>query len=174
MAGPGRLSTMASPRGGAELAGEMSAIRGAGADVVVCMLAPSEIRHLGLNEEAAVAQAAGLRFIALPTPDHGLPEVAAFRALVAEVVAEVRSGRHVVVHCWMGIGRSSMVVGAALMTLGMEPADAWAAISAARGYRVPDSEDQRRWVEANMEPLFGVATAGRRRRRVRSPGNRKW
>jgi protein-tyrosine phosphatase len=165
---------MASPKGGAELAGQMSAIRGAGADVLVCMLAPSEIRGLGLDEEAVVAQAAGLRFIALGTPDHGLPEVAAFRALVAEVVSEVRSGSHVVVHCWMGIGRSSMVVGAALMTLGMEPADAWTAISAARGYRVPDTEDQRRWVEANMEPVVGVPGAGPRRRRVRSPGNRKW
>lgn len=62
-AGPGRLSTMARPRGGDWLADEMAALREAGADVVVCMLTASELRELELTEEAAAAEAAGIRLV---------------------------------------------------------------------------------------------------------------
>jgi hypothetical protein len=58
--GPGRLSTMARPRGGDWLEDEMASLRQAGTDVLVCMLTVPEMRELDLTEEAAVAEAAGL------------------------------------------------------------------------------------------------------------------
>jgi protein-tyrosine phosphatase len=148
--GPGKLSTMARPRGGEWLADEMASLREAGADVLVCMLTPSELRELELTEESAVAEAAGLRFIGLPVPDRGTPDLQPFRALVTELVDELARDRHVVVHCRMGIGRSSTVAAAALMAQGMQARDAWAAVSNARGLEVPDTPEQRRWLEAAM------------------------
>jgi protein-tyrosine phosphatase len=148
--GPGTLSTMARPRGGDWLADEMDAIRAAGVSLVVSMLMPSEERDLGLTEEAVAAKAAGLEFIALPTPDYGLPHAAAFRALVSQLVDALERGSHVVVHCHMGIGRSSMLAAAVLMARGVGVQDAWSAISKARGLEVPDTPQQRRWVQAAM------------------------
>jgi protein-tyrosine phosphatase len=148
--GPGSLSTMARPRGGDWLEDEMASLREAGTDVLVSMLTTSELRELDLAEEASTAEAAGMRFIGLPTPDRGTPDLVPFRALVTELVAELGAGRHVVVHCRMGIGRSSVVAAAVLMARGMLARDAWAAVSDTRGLEVPDTLEQRRWVETAM------------------------
>lgn len=145
--GPGRLSTMARPRGGDWLEDEMASLRRAGTDVLVCMLTLSELRELDLAEEAAAAEAAGVRFIWVPTPDRGTPELQRFRSLVAELIAELAGGHHVVVHCRMGIGRSSLVAAGVLVAQGMPAVDAWAKISDARGLAVPDTPEQRRWLE---------------------------
>jgi protein-tyrosine phosphatase len=149
-AGPGKLSTMARPWGGDWLADEMASLREARADVLVCMLTASELRELELTEEAAVAEAAGLRFIGLPVPDRGTPDLQPFRALVTELVDELAGGRHVVVHCRMGIGRSSTVVAGVLMAQGVQARDAWKAVSDARGLEVPDTPEQRRWLDVAM------------------------
>jgi protein-tyrosine phosphatase len=107
----------------------------------------SELRELDLAEEAAAAEAAGVRFIWVPTPDRGTPELQRFRSLVAELIAELAGGHHVVVHCRMGIGRSSLVAAGVLVAQGMPAVDAWAKISDARGLAVPDTPEQRRWLE---------------------------
>jgi protein-tyrosine phosphatase len=148
--GPGKLSTMARPRGGDWLADEMATLRQAGTDVLVCMLTTSELRELELTDEAVVAEAAGMRFIGLPTPDRGTPGIQPFRDLVRELVDELARGRHVVVHCRMGIGRSSTVAAGVLIAQGAHARDAWAAVSDARGLEVPDTPEQRRWLEAAM------------------------
>ncbi len=152
MEGPGALSTMARPRGGDWLADEMSALREAGVDVLVSMLSRQEMEKLGLAGEASAARTAGITFLSLSTPDRGLPRTHAFKGLVDEVVAAMDAGNHVVVHCRMGIGRSSMVAAAALMARGTSGPDVWAAIASARGLEVPDTEQQRQWVELIMRP----------------------
>jgi protein-tyrosine phosphatase len=144
----GRLSTMARPRGGDWLEEEMVALREAGVDVLVCMLTAPEMRELELTEEPIAAQDAGVRFLALPTPDRGVPELPSFRELIETLSEALRDGRHVVVHCRMGIGRSSMVAAALLMGTGRTANDAWSAIRQARGLVVPDTPEQREWVEA--------------------------
>jgi protein-tyrosine phosphatase len=141
---------MARPRGGDWLEDEMASLREAGVDVLVCMLMTSELRELELADEGTVAEAAGIRFIGLPTPDRGTPDLPLFQALVTDLVNELARGRHVVVHCRMGIGRSSMVAAGVLIAQGRPARDAWAAVSDARGLEVPDTPDQRRWLEAVM------------------------
>lgn len=64
----------------------MRALRDAGTDVLVSMLTGSETRELELALEADAAPAAGLRFVALPTPDRGLPERILFRTLTLRVL----------------------------------------------------------------------------------------
>jgi protein-tyrosine phosphatase len=70
--------------------------------------------------------------------------------LVTELVDELAGGRHVVVHCRMGIGRSSTVVAGVLMAQGVQARDAWKAVSDARGLEVPDTPEQRRWLDVAM------------------------
>jgi len=51
--GPGRLSTMAKPRGGDWLEDELVALRRTGVDVLVCALPEPERRELGLAYSGA-------------------------------------------------------------------------------------------------------------------------
>jgi protein-tyrosine phosphatase len=94
--------------------------------------------------------AAGMEFLNLPTPDRGTPAVCDFRTLLNALEAALRAGKHVVVHCRMGIGRSSVVAAGLLMAEGVPHATAWATVARARGLEVPDTAEQKSWLEAVM------------------------
>lgn len=143
---PGVLSTMPRPRGGDWLDDEVAALQEAGVRVLVSLLTTTEMRELELSGEANAAARAGLRFYHHPIVDLGVPERAPVLALVDQLVERLRAGDHVVVHCRAGIGRSSLVAGAVLVRLGIEPGAAWATISTARGVAVPETEEQREWL----------------------------
>jgi protein-tyrosine phosphatase len=141
----GQLSTMARPRGDDWLDDEMVGLREAGVDVLVSLQSDVERRELGLLDEGPAAQRAGIVFHHFPVPDFGVPERAEFEPLLTALVADVSAGRHVAVHCRGGVGRSSVVAAAILVRLGVEPEQAWEAISTARGVPVPETDEQRAW-----------------------------
>jgi protein-tyrosine phosphatase len=129
---------------------EMTALKEAGADFVVSLLAESEVGVSELTGESGAAEAAGIRFVSLSTPDRGFPQLGPYRQLVDQLAEEVDRGGHVVVHCRMGIGRSSMVAAGVLMMRGSGAQVAWASIREARGLEVPDTPEQKAWVEAAL------------------------
>jgi protein-tyrosine phosphatase len=141
----GRLSTMARPRGDDWLDDEMIGLREAGVDVLVSLQSDVERREQGLLDEGPAAQRAGIVFHHFPVPDFGVPDRTEFEPLLATLVAEVSTGRHVAVHCRGGIGRSSVVAAAILVRLGVAPDQAWETISTARGIPVPETDEQRAW-----------------------------
>jgi len=143
----GRLATMAHPAGGRRLIADLTALRDAGVDVLVSLQTVDEQAEAGLSGEADAAARAGLEFRHLPIPDMGVPDQAAVAPAVAAIAADVSAGRHVVIHCWAGIGRSSTIAAAVLIELGATPPDACATISAARGMRVPETQTQRDWLD---------------------------
>lgn len=143
----GRLATMQRPSGGEQLAAELAAIRAAGVDTLVALIASDEAKELGLGAEADLARAAGLDFRPFPIPDFTTPPLdAVTAAFVADLADRLRSGATVAIHCRMGIGRSSLIAASVLGVLGVDPAEALARISAARGCPVPDTDAQRDWV----------------------------
>jgi protein-tyrosine phosphatase len=90
-----------------------------------------------------------MTFISFPIPDYSLPESRQdVLRLARSLVDELEQGRSIVIHCRAGIGRSSMIAACAMISMGIEAADALARIEAARGVRVPDTEAQRDWVMA--------------------------
>lgn len=143
----GTLSTMARPRGGDWLRDEMHALRATGVDVLVCALPESERDELELADEAEVARGAGLEFVAVPIVDRGLPRTDAVIPVLADLVTWLRSGAHIVTHCRIGIGRASLLAAGVLVLDGAAPDDAWRRIAAARGLDVPDTDEQRHWIE---------------------------
>lgn len=147
-AGPGWLATMHRPEGGDRLAGELAALRAAGAGVLVCALTEAEAVHLDLTAERPLAEAAGLEFVPAPISDLGLPDAEPYGRVVRLVADRLAAGSGVVCHCYAGIGRSSMLAAGALVLEGVEPDDAWARISTARGLQVPDLPAQREWLAA--------------------------
>jgi protein-tyrosine phosphatase len=59
---------------------------------------------------------------------------------------DLDQGKHVAVHCWAGVGRSSLIAAALLVRRGTAPEAAWARIAEARGLPVPETDEQRAWV----------------------------
>ncbi|MEZ4436430.1 MAG: tyrosine protein phosphatase [bacterium] len=145
---PGRLGTAARPRGGAWLDDELRGWRAAGVERVVSMLTEPEVAELELGDAAAAAARAGLRLVRVPVVDRGLPGSSRVVAAAAgEAAAVLRGGGGVVTHCRQGIGRASMMAAAVLIELGVEWSAALGAIEAARGRSIPDTREQRAWVE---------------------------
>ncbi|MFF7341861.1 tyrosine protein phosphatase [Streptomyces sp. NPDC008163] len=154
---PGRLSTMARPRGREQLAADMAALRGSGADILVCALPDSERAELGLADEPRLARAAGLQFVSLPIPDLTVPPMSVVLPVLRSLTESLRAGAHVVAHCRCGIGRSSLIAVALLILDGTTPEVAWASMERARGARVPDTVEQREWT---LELFRLVASGG--------------
>jgi protein-tyrosine phosphatase len=144
----GRLGIIPRPRGGDWLEDEVRAWRDAGLDVIVSLLTPEEANELRLQDEAARSRDQGLDFHSFPIPDRGVPESrAAMGELLDAIGRALRSGRNVAVHCRQGIGRSSLLVAAVLVSAGESPDEAFRRIAAVRRIPVPETEAQRLWVE---------------------------
>ncbi|MER5636818.1 tyrosine protein phosphatase [Kitasatospora sp. NPDC002227] len=150
--GPGRLSTMARPRGNDWLEDEMAALKYCGVDILVCALTGPELQELGLTDEPRAAEAAGLEFVAIPIPDRTVPEHRAVLPALHGLAGRLREGAHIVTHCRAGIGRSSLLAAGLLILNGTDPDTAWQRIERARGLAVPDTAEQREWTTGLLEP----------------------
>ena len=145
----GAVSITARPRPGDWLADEMRELRAAGIDTLISALTNTEARDLGLAEEPAAAEAAGLSFAALPIPDLGVPaDAASFLAALDPLAARLAAGGHVAVHCRAGIGRSGIIATQLLTRAGWEPQAAITHLSTLRGLPVPETDQQRAWLIA--------------------------
>ncbi len=145
---PGRLAIGPRPRGGEWLDDELSDFRRAGVEVVVSLLTASEVRELDLTEEVAACQAAGIKFLNFPILDRDVPASRlAFTAFARDIYERISAGQSVLCHCRAGIGRSSMMIVALLALGGVPVADAFVRVIRARGRDVPDTPEQRKWLE---------------------------
>ena len=155
----GKLGILPRPRGGDWLEDEAKAWHQAGIDVVVSLLEPEEEAQLLLEGEAAAAAAGKLKFKTFPIPDRGVP---ASRESVAElangIVQALEKGKNVAVHCRQGIGRSALIVGAVMVAAGNEPETALEIIERSRGLEVPETDEQRKWLQGFSSWLL-AATA---------------
>jgi protein-tyrosine phosphatase len=144
----GRLAIAPRPRGGDWLGDEASAWRRAGINVVVSLLEDEEAAELGLEDERQAAERQAISFISFPIPDRGIPASAeAAVSVIGAIVAQLDAGKNVAVHCRQGIGRSGLVASGVLMSSGIKADAAMQIVSSARGVAVPETIEQRRWIE---------------------------
>jgi protein-tyrosine phosphatase len=143
-----RLGIMPRPRGNDWLPDDLRILRQAGVDVIVSALTTSEAEELGLSAEAQECTQNGLIFISFPIEDRSLPtDQTGFDSLVDQLLQFSRKGKAIVVHCRAGIGRSSLIAACVLVKMGLSPESAFHAIEQSRGCPVPDTPEQRQWVE---------------------------
>ena len=146
--GAGLVGIMPRPRGGDWLDGEIQSLAKAGANVLVSLLTADEVAELELQDEERLCGECGLRFISLPITDRGVPvSTAEVGRTVDLILEELWAGKAVAVHCRMGIGRSALVAACLLKSQGISVDEAFAMISRARGFSVPDTNEQREWVK---------------------------
>jgi protein-tyrosine phosphatase len=147
------LAIVPRPRGGDWLDDEMHALREAGIDVVVSTLEEFEAMELGLEREQQGATNAGLRLVAFPIQDRGVPrDLKQFSELLSDLEQCIANGKRVGIHCRACIGRSSVVAASLLIRSGTLAEQAWSQIEVARGSPVPDTPEQLEWVDRHMRP----------------------
>lgn len=155
----GQLAILPRPRGGDWLRDEVQAWHDAGVDVVVSALEPEEVEELGLSDESDECHANGIEMVAFPIPDRGVPEsVRAALALVRQLESRLNEGKTVAVHCRQGVGRSALLAASILALTGLAPATAFERIAVARRCPVPDTNEQRDWVNRFAREFATAAT----------------
>lgn len=144
----GRLAIAVRPRGGDWLDDETRAWRDAGVDLVVSLLELDEIAQLGLVDERQAAENQGIGFISFPIPDRGVPASTGAAILaIGSIGAQLDAGRNVALHCRQSVGRSGLIATALLMKSGMNAEGAINVVSSARGLSVPETREQRNWLD---------------------------
>jgi protein-tyrosine phosphatase len=148
------LAIVPRPRGGDWLDDEMQALCLAGIDEIVSMIEPAEAEELGLDQEASSAKRAGMQFVSFPIRDRTTPpDLEQFNRFLSGLEQEVAEGKRIGIHCRGSIGRSSVVAASLLIRAGTRVDEAWRQIEAARGCHVPDTPEQREWVNQRIRQL---------------------
>jgi len=144
----GNLAVVSRPRGGDWLEDEARGWKRAGIGVIVSLLENSEAEALDLTKELKVAESNSIRFISFPIPDRGVPgsqkDALSFLAAIASLLEK---GQTVGIHCRQSVGRSGLIAAGLLVRSGMDVDKAVAAVSAARGLKVPETDGQLRWIK---------------------------
>jgi protein-tyrosine phosphatase len=145
----GQISIMARPRGGDWLLDEVKALREAGVDVLVSLLTPDEVMELDLKEEAECCGRQAVIYLSFPIPDRSTPPFSASTfTFLEQLKVHLSGGQQVALHCRQGLGRAALMAASVLVLTGFSPDQAFDLLSSARGYPVPETEEQRAWVVA--------------------------
>ena len=108
----------------------------------------SKAKEIGVQDEAGAASRAGVEFWRFPIADRDVPaDEGAAVAFARKAWARVSANGSVVIHCRMGIGRSSVMAALALVVGGVPVVRAWQQLSMAREMVVPDTFEQKAWVD---------------------------
>jgi len=153
----GRLAIGARPRGGDWLEDEVSAWRLAGIDAVLSLLTRDEEDNLDLKKEAALVRKHEISFLSFPIPDRQVPSSPTeLAAMLDKLIAALSSGQDVLIHCRQGIGRTGLVAACMLVSKGWGSSTAVKHLSAPREVPVPETPEQRNWIDHYAAVLAGT------------------
>ncbi|MCH9806260.1 MAG: hypothetical protein K0U74_00860 [Alphaproteobacteria bacterium] len=111
------------------------------------MLEPEEASVLGLSGQGDELVKQGIEFVNLPIEDFQVPEdPTSIVDAVDAALDRLHNGGTVVAHCFAGIGRSPLFLGAVLVRTGLDTDEAFRRIGEARGGTVPATGDQWQWL----------------------------
>lgn len=154
---PGKLALAARPRGGDWLADEMAAWQQAGIGTVLSLLTEEEEDALDLEREKTEVLAHDMTFRSFPIEDRQVPRSPSELAKALEnVETDLNDGRNVVVHCRQGVGRSGLVGACLLIATGLNARAAVDQLSKSRGVQVPETAEQRQWIDYYAGSLAGA------------------
>src|SRR5215471_4290524 len=93
-------------------------------------------------------------FVNFPIVDHNVPRnTESFLKFLSQLERHLSHGKRIGVHCRACIGRSGVVTASLLVRSGIPLHEAWAQISIARQYPVPDTVEQEVWVRKHIRPI---------------------
>ena len=161
---PGTLAISARPRGGDWLEDEVRNWRAAGFDTIVSLLTPDEVEEMDLQKEAQYCHQNHLELVSFPIVDRSVPDPrAATLQLIERLEADLARGKSINIHCRQGIGRSSLIAAALLIAKGVSAPDAIRKLSEARHSPVPETPQQREWIDIFASSLSPLGSAKARK-----------
>ncbi len=142
-----RLGILPCPRGGARLEDEVASLKRQGTDVLVSMLTEEETEELELQDEPDHCARNAIEFVSFPVPDREVPaHYDPFVSFVKLLLNRLAEGKRIAIHCFAGIGRSGLAASCLLVAQGMSPDAAIRVVSSARGFAIPDTDEQENWI----------------------------
>lgn len=141
------LGIMPRPKGDEWLTEEIKRLKQMGIQTVVSLLEKEEMQELGLRAEEVACRANGLEYINFPIKDRNIPHnQIVVNRLIKELKQKIDSGEMIVLHCRMGVGRAAIIAGALLLQYEYTTEQIIEKISHARGLKVPDTDEQVKWL----------------------------
>lgn len=152
---PSRLGIMPRPRGNDWLEDDILSLKRQGVETVVSLLEEEEIYELGLKMESELCLKHGIEYIHFPITDRNVPKTdILFYNLISQLKAKISAGNRMVLHCRMGIGRSTILAVCLLFKPGFKTEEAIEHIGKIRGMRVPDTDEQVAWLKKQEAHLL--------------------
>ncbi|WP_373504903.1 cyclin-dependent kinase inhibitor 3 family protein [Aestuariivirga sp.] len=114
---------------------DLDAIRKWGASTVITLIEHHEMKELRVQAIGADVAARGMDWLHMPITDVSVPDqrfTAAWKAEGQRLIAAIREGARVLVHCKGGLGRAGTVAALMLVDLGMDPQQAIQVVRKAR------------------------------------------
>lgn len=149
---PGRIAIVPRPRGGEWLEDEAAAWRDANLDVIVSLLEADETEAFELAREAEFCEANNISFFSFPIADRRVPvSKNELLKLLNKLKTLLAKGKNIGIHCRQSIGRSALLAAALMVLFGISPSDAFQQLSEVRGLEVPETDEQRSWIEKFAE-----------------------
>ena len=105
--------------------------------------------------EEEIAKLHGLDYLHFPIQDYNIPtDMSNTLSTTNLLVEKVERGESIFIHCKGGLGRSSLMTSLLLLSCGYEPGRAFTDIGNARGETVPETLQQKQWVEGVWKAHF--------------------
>ena len=79
--------------------------------------------------------------------------------LVRGIEGAIADGKTVGIHCRQGIGRSGLLAACILVSAGLVPEDAFEQLTRTRGCPIPETDEQRQWIEGFAPALAEAGAA---------------
>ncbi len=119
----------------ASLAQALSTLQQAGASGVISLMPAAELQQNGADDIGAACGQLGLAWFHLPVADDRAPLAdfdTAWQAAASDLLARLRAGQCLAIHCKGGSGRTGLIAARILIALGVPRSTAIAQVQALR------------------------------------------
>jgi ADP-ribosylglycohydrolase/protein-tyrosine phosphatase len=141
------------------LEADLQVIRDWGASAIISLLEWYEIEELSVQALPERSREFGLKWLNLSIPDTQAPDEyfeADFQKELPGFLDSLQKGENIVLHCKGGLGRSGTVAARFLVELGLDPAEAIAAVRQARPGAIENTRQENYILDKKW--LFGRRT----------------
>jgi len=151
----GNLGMMARPKGNDWLENEVITLKRFEVDTVISLLEKSETLELEIEREKELYEKWEIEFINYPIKDRSVPkDLKSFQQLILMIDEKLKQDKKLVIHCRMGIGRTSVLAAGVLIRNGFNSDEVFGFLSGKRTLKVPDTEEQKAWIQRHSEELI--------------------